>query len=96
MSADVGGNVEAAGQIVESDWTDTHKEDTLEVWLEYLECTAIKTATMCHIVVGILAQLIEYRIGKVVVFVNDKVEMIATFLGFLGKNVDLILGSGGC
>ena len=48
---------------------------------------------MCHIVVGILAQLIEYRIGKVVVFVNDKVEMIATFLG---KNVDLILGSGGC
>lgn len=51
---------------------------------------------MCHIVVGILAQLIEYRIGKVVVFVNDKVEMIATFLGFLGKNVDFILGSGGC
>ena len=51
---------------------------------------------MCHIVVGILAQLIEYRIGQVVVFVNDKVEMIATFLGFLGKNVDLILGSGGC
>ena len=51
---------------------------------------------MCHVVVGIFAQFIEYSIGKVVVFVNDKVEMIAAFLSFLSKNVDLILGSGGC
>lgn len=61
-----------------------------------MHCDKNRYYVSCHIVVGILAQLIEYRIGKVVVFVNDKVEMIATFLGFLGKNVDLILGSGGC
>ena len=96
MKADVGSDVEATGQIVEGDRTDTHKENTLEVWFEYLEGIAVKTTAVGHVMIGILAQLIENGVGEVVVFVNDEIKMIASLLGFFGQYVDFVLGSSGC
>ena len=91
MQTDIGCDVKSTSQIVKCNRTDSHKQDTLKVWLENLECAAIKSTAMSHVMIYIFSLFIKNSIGEIIIFVNNEVEMISTFFSLSRQEINLVL-----
>ena len=75
FGADVPADIKSAGKIIQCNRTDAGHEDTFEHSFKFLENLAIEPAGMCESMVNVITLLIEYYIGEVIIFVDNKIEM---------------------
>ena len=74
VGTDVPSDVESAGQVVQDDGADAGHEDALEHTFILLEYFSIEAADMGQGMIHLIALFIKDYVGKIIIFINDKVK----------------------